>query len=62
MAVVIDTNVVIQASDGSHPFSQIIEGWVNGSSQWAVSTDILLEYEEVMTRMLGAEECITEHL
>jgi len=53
MTVVIDTNVVIQASDGSHPFSRIIDGWVQGKFLWAVSTDILLEYEEVMTRMLG---------
>jgi putative PIN family toxin of toxin-antitoxin system len=54
MIVVIDTNVIIQASNGSHPFSKIIDGWVGGAFQWAISTDILLEYEEVMTRMLGA--------
>lgn len=54
MIVVIDTNVVIQASDGSHPFSRIVDGWIQGKFLWAVSTDILLEYEEVMTRMLGA--------
>jgi putative PIN family toxin of toxin-antitoxin system len=54
MIVVMDTNVVIQASDGSHPFSKIIDGWVDGKFLWAVSTDILFEYEEVMTRMLGA--------
>ena len=53
MTVVIDTNVVIQASDGSHRFSRIIDAWVQGRFIWAVSTDILFEYEEVMTRMLG---------
>ena len=53
MIVVIDTNVVIQASDGSHPYSKIIDGWVDGKFLWAVSTDIMFEYEEVMTRMLG---------
>jgi len=55
MIVVIDTNVVIQASDGSHPFSKIIDGWVDGKFLWAVSTDIMFEYEEVMTRMLGTK-------
>ena len=54
MTVVIDTNVLIQAADGSHPFARIMDGWVDGKFQWAVSTDILLEYEEVMTRMMGA--------
>jgi putative PIN family toxin of toxin-antitoxin system len=54
MIVVLDTNVVLQASDGSHPFSRIVDGWVQGKFMWAVSTDILLEYEEVMTRTLGA--------
>ena len=54
MIAVLDTNVVIQATDGSHPFSKIIDGWVQGKFLWAVSTDILLEYEEVMSRMLGA--------
>jgi uncharacterized protein len=54
MIVVIDTNVVIQASDGSHPFSRIVDGWVAGKFLWAVSTDILFEYEEVMVRMLGS--------
>jgi predicted nucleic acid-binding protein len=54
MIVVIDTNVLIQASDGSHPFSRIIDGWVQGKFLWAVSTDILFEYEEEMTRMVGS--------
>ena len=40
MIVVIDTNVVIQASDGSHPYAKIIDGWVDGKFLWAVSTDI----------------------
>jgi len=54
MIVVIDTNVLIQASAGSHPYSRIVDGWVDGRYFWAVSTDIMLEYEEVMSRMLGA--------
>lgn len=54
MIVVIDTNVLVQALDGSHPFSRILDGWVEGRWQWAVSTDNAAEYEEVIIRMLGA--------
>jgi len=48
MIIVIDTNVLIPATDGSHPFHRIIDGWVQGKFLWAVSTDIMFEYEEVM--------------
>lgn len=54
MIVVLDTNVLVQAQDGGHPFAQILDEWIAGGFYWAVSTDILMEYEEVVTRMLGA--------
>jgi putative PIN family toxin of toxin-antitoxin system len=53
MILVIDTNVLVQALDGRHPFSRILDGWVEGRWQVALSTDISAEYEEVITRMLG---------
>lgn len=53
MIVVLDTNVVVQALDGSHPFARIFDCWTEGQFSWAVSTDVLMEYEEVITRMLG---------
>ena len=53
MIVVLDTNVVVQALDGSHPFARIFDCWTTGKFSWAVSTDVLMEYEEVIKRMLG---------
>ena len=53
MTVVLDTNVLVQALDGGHPFARILEEWTGGGFSWAVSTDILMEYEEVITRMFG---------
>ena len=49
MIVVLDTNVVLQARSPLHDFHPILEAWKNGSFFLAVSTSILLEYEEVIT-------------
>ncbi len=54
MTVVIDTNVLVPALNARHNFSQILDAWMAGDLAWAVSTDILMEYEEVVTEMLGA--------
>ena len=54
MILCIDTNTVVQALAENHPFHPILDGWVAGSVTWAVSTPILLEYEEVLTRLSGA--------
>ena len=53
MTMVNDTNVLVPALDESHAYAAIIDGWIHGRYQWAVSTDILLESQEVITRMLG---------
>jgi len=53
MTVCIDTNVLLQARARGHPFFPIVDAWVAGRYAIAVSTGILLEYEEVMTRMSG---------
>ncbi len=53
MTVVIDTNVLVPALNERHAFSCILDRWVAGDLTWAVSTDVLMEYEEVITRMLG---------
>ncbi len=55
MIVVIDTNCLLQALRQGHPFSPILEAWVQGRLTWAVSTPVLLEYEEVITRRSGPE-------
>jgi len=53
MTVCIDTNVLLQARARGHPFHAILDAWVGGRYAIAVSTGILLEYEEVMTRLAG---------
>lgn len=53
MIVCLDTNTVLQASKRGHALSPILDAWVKGALIWAVSTDILLEYEEVITRKSG---------
>lgn len=54
MIVVLDTNVLVQALNGGHPFARILDRWTLGRFSWALSTDVLMEYEEVITRMLGS--------
>jgi predicted nucleic acid-binding protein len=53
MIVCLDTNVVVQAMDGGHRFSRILDAWVAGELTWAVSTEVLLEYQEVIVRLSG---------
>ncbi len=53
MIVCIDTNTVLQALAEHHPFHPILDAWVAGHLTWAVSPPILLEYEEVLTRLSG---------
>ena len=54
MIVVLDTNVVLQARSPLHAFHRILEAWKDGTFTLAVSTSILLEYEEVITAKAGA--------
>jgi predicted nucleic acid-binding protein len=49
MILCLDTNTVVQALAQHHPFHPILDAWVAGHLTWAVSTPILLEYEEVLT-------------
>ena len=53
MIVCLDTNTVVQALAEGHPFHPILDAWVAGQVTWAVSTQVLLEYEEVLTRLSG---------
>ena len=54
MIVCLDTNTVVQALAEGHPYHPILDNWVAGGVIWAVSTEVLLEYEEVLTRLSGA--------
>ena len=54
MIVVIDTNVALAMFKPSHRNHLIFRAWSMGRFAWAVTTDILLEYEEIMTRLGSA--------
>lgn len=54
MTVCLDTNVFLQIFGQRQPFYPILRAILNGRVTLAVSTAILLEYEEVTTRMSGA--------
>ena len=53
MIVVIDTNTVLQALAARNILRPLMEAWFNGALVWAVSTEILLEYEEIITLCSG---------
>lgn len=55
MTVVLDTNVVLQARAAGHPFHVILDALLAGRFTLAVSTAILLEYEEILTARVGVE-------
>lgn len=53
MTVCLDTNVLLQASKLGHPLEPVIKAWLNRRFVWAISTEILLEYREVIVRHSG---------
>ena len=55
MTVVLDTNVVLQARAAGHVFQVILEELLAGRFALAVSTPILLEYEEIKVRIFDTE-------
>lgn len=55
MIICLDTNVLLQARARGHAYFPILDAWVTGKFTLAVSTGILLEYEEVIARMSGRE-------
>jgi uncharacterized protein len=53
MTLVLDTNVVLQALNQLHPYAVILRAWHARRFTWALSTDMLLEYREVVIRQSG---------
>jgi len=51
MIVVIDTNVVMAMFKRGNPCRPIFDAWIAGEFCWAVSTEIMIEYEEIIGRM-----------
>lgn len=55
MIVVVDTNAVLGAFTEGHAHRPVLDAWLDGRLTWAVSTEILLEYEEILARRSGQE-------
>ncbi len=53
MIVCIDTNVLVQLFGAKAPYHEIKAALTGGRITLAVSTDILLEYEEVTSASMG---------
>jgi putative PIN family toxin of toxin-antitoxin system len=53
MIVCIDSNVAVQARASGHSFIPIMDACVSGRITWAVSTGILLDYEEIIILLSG---------
>ncbi len=54
MTVCIDTNVVLGMFGRNGPWLPIRQALIDGRLIWAVTTEILLEYEEVAAREMGS--------
>jgi uncharacterized protein len=53
MTVCLDTNVFLQIFGRRQPFQPILRALLDGRITLAVSTEILLEYQEIITRLCG---------
>ena len=54
MIVCIDTNVLLQAAKAGHPHHVIFDAWFQRKFRWALSNDIITEYQELITQRSGA--------
>lgn len=54
MRVCLDTNVLVQLFGTRRNFAPILDALVDGRVELAVSSEILLEYEETLTRLSGS--------
>ena len=55
MTICLDTGVLLQIFGRKQPFQPILRALLDGRITLAVSTEILFEYQEVTTRLSGAE-------
>jgi putative PIN family toxin of toxin-antitoxin system len=53
MIVCIDTNALMSMLSLSHPNRQILHEWVSGRFNWAVSNEVMTEYEELLLPRIG---------
>jgi putative PIN family toxin of toxin-antitoxin system len=54
MTAVIDTNCLLPMLSLTHPCRVIREEWAKGRFIWAMSTEILLEYQEIAEPRIGS--------
>ena len=55
MRIVLDTNILLASFSRKSPFRIIFDSILAGKFELAVSTDILLEYEEIISRKTNPE-------
>jgi predicted nucleic acid-binding protein len=55
LRVVIDTNVFVEALSRTNPYHAIYRGLLQGKFLVCLSNEVLLEYEEVLTRSQRSE-------
>jgi putative PIN family toxin of toxin-antitoxin system len=55
MTVCLDTGVLLQIFGRKQPFQPILRALLDGRITLAVSTEILLEYQEIITQLSGTE-------
>lgn len=60
MRVVLDTNILLVCISDRSPHHWVFESLINREFQLCVTTDVLLEYFEVVDRHMGRSAC--EHL
>ena len=53
MTVVIDTNTILPLLGLRQPLAAILDAWTAGRFAWAVTGEILLEYEEIVQPRIG---------
>lgn len=62
MTVCLDTNVMLQARARSHRYGVLLDSYQFGKISLAVSSRILLEYEEILTAKAGQRNWRNLHL
>jgi len=55
MTVCIDTCVLLQAARAGHPYHVIFDAWFQRRFRWAVSNEILTEYQEIIAVHSGVQ-------
>ena len=55
LGVVIDTNCLRASIPPQSPYYQLYQEFKRGSFEWYVSTEILLEYEEILTQTYSSK-------